>query len=88
MGMEGSQLNFAADFEVDYMFAVNPGFGSASVFFDGIAKTGGMDIADYHGFTDQRESRITDNNAIWNKWSATFSFQQWRRNESRLGNGL
>jgi hypothetical protein len=48
----GMYMNFAADFEVDYMFAATPGFTSTDVFFDG-SKLRRKRHAEYHGNTDQ-----------------------------------
>ena len=51
MGDTGNP-NFAADFEVDYLFALNPGGGAESVFLDAVKRVGGLQ-ADYLGQTDQ-----------------------------------
>lgn len=44
--------SYTADFEVDYAFAINPGGGTSSVFFD-VVKYVGTTQADYLGSTDQ-----------------------------------
>ncbi len=45
--------DFRAGFEVDYMFAVNPGGGSENVFFDAVKLAGDDDAADYLGQAPQ-----------------------------------
>ncbi len=51
-GNGGSNPNFKADFDVDYMFAINPGSGSSSIFFDAVKLVGTRE-AQYLGSTDQ-----------------------------------
>ena len=51
MGNTGNN-GYDADFEVDYMFAINPGGGSSSVFFDA-SKLVGTNTSDFLGSTDQ-----------------------------------
>jgi hypothetical protein len=77
--MDGDGTNnqsFKADFEVDYMFAFNPGFGSSSVYWDASKLIGG-NTAEYQGYCNQTGTAATDTMAaggVFTKNSVTFAF--------------
>lgn len=75
-GNAGSNISFKADFEVDYMFAFNPGGGSSSVFFDAAKRIGGT-FARFQGSCNQTGTSATNNNAngtVFSLNSITFAF--------------
>jgi len=75
-GDNGSNLDFKADFEVDYMFAFNPGFGSSNVYWDASKLIGG-NTAEYQGYCNQTGTAATDTMAaggVFSKNSVTFAF--------------
>jgi hypothetical protein len=51
-GNGGANPNFRADFEVDYMFAVNPGGGTTNIYLDAVKLVGGR-TSQYLGTTNQ-----------------------------------
>ena len=72
----GSNTNFKADFEVDYMFAFNPGGGSSNVYWDASELIGG-NTAEYQGSCDQSGTAATNSNAsggIFAQNSISFAF--------------
>ena len=72
----GSNTNFKADFEVDYMFAFNPGGGSSNVYWDASELIGG-NTAEYQGSCDQNGTAATNSNAsggIFAQNSISFAF--------------
>jgi hypothetical protein len=72
----GTNDNFKADFEVDYMFAFNPGNGNTTVFWDASSLVGGT-TAEYQGSCDQSGTAATNSNAaggIFTQNSITFAF--------------
>jgi len=72
----GSNTNFKADFEVDYMFAFNPGSGSTNVYWDASKLIGG-NTAEYQGSCDQSGTAATNSNAsggIFTQNSISFAF--------------
>lgn len=75
-GNNGSNVNFKADFEVDYMFAFNPGGGSSNVYFDA-AKHVTSSVIEYQGSCDQSGSSSTNSSAtgtVFSQNSITFAF--------------
>jgi hypothetical protein len=83
-GNGGSNPDFKADFEVDYMFAVNPGSGSSNVFLDAV-KLGAVRAAQYLGMADQTgTSAVNINNEIFSAGSVSFAF----RNDGILSHGF
>jgi len=72
----GTNDNFKADFEVDYMFAMNPGNGSTSVFYDAASKIGG-NTSNFLGQSDQSGNQSTNSNSdgtLFTKDAITFAF--------------
>ncbi len=72
----GTNQNFKADFEVDYMFAFNPGNGSSSVYWDASKLIGG-NTAEYQGSCDQSGTTATNGSAaggIFTQNSISFAF--------------
>lgn len=69
----GSNQAFKADFEVDYMFAMNPGGGTTSVFLDAAKKTGG-NATDFIGTATQSGGTATDADVFGTGGAATFTF--------------
>ena len=68
--------NFKADFEVDYMFAFNPGNSSTTVYFDA-AKHVNSSVKEYQGSCNQSGSSATNSNAngtVFSQNSITFAF--------------
>jgi hypothetical protein len=70
-GNGGANVNFKSDFEVDYMFAVNPGGGATDVFFDAV-KLVGTRTAQYLGQASQNgnpagniNSNFFSTNSVW-----------------------
>ena len=83
-GNGGANPNFRADFEVDYMFAVNPGGGAADVFFDAV-KLVGVRTAQYLGSTNQSGTAAGNlNSGFFSANSVWFSFN----NDGALNNGF
>ena len=73
-GDNGDELGFKADFEVDYMFALNPGSGSNSVFVD-VAKLVGQRTTQYLGTSDQAgTAELNENSGVFDEGSVTFAF--------------
>lgn len=71
-----SNVNFKADFEVDYMFAFNPGSGSSYVYFDA-AKHVTSSVIEYQGSCDQLGNSATNSSAggsVFSQNSITFAF--------------
>lgn len=82
----GTNDNFKADFEVDYMFAFNPGGGNTTVFWDASKLIGG-NTAEYQGSCDQSGTATTNSNAgggIFSQNSVTFAYN----NSGGANNGL
>ncbi len=76
-GDNGSNIDFKADFEVDYMFAFNPGGGNTSVYWDASSHVGGGSVAEYQGSCDQSGTPAANSNAgggIFTQNSITFAF--------------
>ncbi len=76
-GDGGSNIDFKADFEVDYMFAFNPGGSNTSVYWDASSHVGGGSVAEYQGSCDQSGTAATNSNAgggIFTQNSITFAF--------------
>jgi hypothetical protein len=72
--MGAAEAGFAADFEVDYMFAFNPGAGSTSVFFDVVKLVGGR-TPQYLGASNQSGDPATSiNSGVFDTGSVTFAF--------------
>ncbi|MEM1270626.1 MAG: T9SS type A sorting domain-containing protein [Bacteroidota bacterium] len=70
----GTNDDFAADFEVDYMFAINPGGGTANVFLDAASVVGGT-TASFLGQTNQTGTSAQNTNTeIFSASSVTFAF--------------
>ena len=72
----GANSNFKADFEVDYMFAFNPGSGSSNVYWDASKLVGGS-TAEYQGSCDQSGTTATNGSAaggIFTQNSISFAF--------------
>jgi len=72
----GTNDDFQADFEVDYMFAFNPGNGSTSVFWDAASLVGGT-TAEYQGSSDQAGNSAMNGSAggaIFGQNTVTFAF--------------
>lgn len=75
-GNNSANVNFKADFEVDYMLAFNPGGGSSNVYFDA-AKHVSTSVIEYQGTCDQSGNSATNSNASGNVFtqnSITFAF--------------
>lgn len=73
---DSSYVNFKADFEVDYMFAFNPGASSSYVYFDA-AKHVTSSVIEYQGSCDQSGTSATNSNAsgsVFSQNSITFAF--------------
>ncbi len=82
----GTNDNFKADFEVDYMFAFNPGNGNTNVYWDASSLVGGT-TAEYQGTCDQSGTAATNSNAagvIFTQNSITFAYN----NSGGADNGL
>ena len=63
-----------ADFEVDYMFAMNPGSGSSNVFYDGVERVGGSSTQ-FLGSSDQSGTSTTNENSdFFDTGSVTLAF--------------
>lgn len=69
----GTNDDFKADFEVDYMFAMNPGGGTTSVFLDA-AEVVGATGTDFIGTANQSGGTATDNDVFGTGASATYAF--------------
>ncbi|MEW6062369.1 MAG: hypothetical protein AB1600_10575, partial [Bacteroidota bacterium] len=75
-GNNASNINFKADFEVDYMFAFNPGGANTSVYFDA-AKHVSSSVIEYQGSCDQSGTSATNSSAagaVFSQNSITFAF--------------
>ncbi len=75
-GNNPSNVNFAADFEVDYLFAFNPGGGTSAVSFDA-AKQIGTAALEYQGSCNQTGQYSTNGNAsgsVFQKYNIAFAF--------------
>ncbi len=75
-GDAGSHLNFKADFEVDYMFALNPGASSSNVYFDAATQLSSA-AAHYQGACDQAGTSATNSSAdgtVFTQNAITFAF--------------
>ncbi len=74
-GDNGTNLNYKADFEVDYQFAFNPGNGTTNVYFDA-AENIGTASTQYFGQTDQSGTSATAPSAdgIFTANSITWAF--------------
>ena len=86
-GDNGNNIDFKADFEDDYMFAFNPGFGNTSVYWDASSHVGGGSVAEYQGSCDQSGTSATNSNAaggIFTQNSITFAFN----NDGAANHGL
>ncbi|MFK7807737.1 MAG: T9SS type A sorting domain-containing protein [Saprospiraceae bacterium] len=70
----GIDDNFKADFEVDYMFAMNPGAGTGSVFLDGAKVTNSTNVAEFQGTSNQSGGTATNANVFGTGGAATFAF--------------
>lgn len=75
MDGQGGGINddFIADFEVDYMFALNPGANTTSVFLDAASLVGGT-TPQYLGASDQIGGTVTETNVFGTGGSSTFAF--------------
>jgi len=83
-GNGGSNPNFKSDFEVDYMFAVNPGGGATDVFFDAVKLVGGR-AAQYLGQTNQSGTAAGNlNSGFFSANSVWFAFN----NDGALSHGF
>jgi hypothetical protein len=72
--MGAAEAGFAADFEVDYMFAFNPGSGSTFVYFD-VVKLVGVRTPQYLGSSNQSGAPATSvNSGVFDTGSVTFAF--------------
>ncbi len=69
----GTNDNFKADFEVDYMLAMNPGAGSSSVFLDA-AELVGSTGTDFLGTANQSGGTATDTDVFGTGAASTFAF--------------
>jgi hypothetical protein len=58
-GDGGNESDFSADFEVDAMYAFNPGGGATNVFFDAANVIGGTPSATFVGSSDQSGTSAT-----------------------------
>lgn len=79
--------NYQADFEVDYMFAFNPGSGNSSVFFDAGKWVGNTKSMRYQGSCNQTGTSATNSNengTVFAQNSITFAFN----NSGGSNNGL
>lgn len=73
-GNNGDELGFKADFEVDYMFALNPGGESNSVFVD-VVKLVGQRTTQYLGASNQAGTPVTnEGDEVFDEGSVTFAF--------------
>jgi hypothetical protein len=73
---DGGNVNFKADFEVDYMFAFNPGGGASSVFFDA-AKHVTSSVIEFQGSCNQTGTSATNSSAggtVFGQNTITFAF--------------
>lgn len=72
-----SNVAFKADFEVDYMFAFNPGSSSTNVYFDA-AKHVGTSVLEYQGLCNQSGTSATNGSAtsgaVFTQNQITFAF--------------
>ncbi len=69
--------NFKAGFEVDYMFAFNPGSGSSSVYFDAAKWNGDTKTMEYQGSCNQTGTSAQNSQAtggVFAQNSITFAF--------------
>jgi hypothetical protein len=83
-GNGGANPNFKADFEVDYMFAVNPGSGSTDIFFDAVKLVGGR-ASQYLGQTNQSGTAAGNlNSGFFSANSVWFAFN----NDGILSHGF
>jgi len=83
-GNGGANPNFKADFEVDYMFAVNPDGGATDVFFDAV-KLVGARTAQYLGQTNQSGTAAPNINSNFiSVGSVLFAFN----NDGALNHGF
>jgi len=83
-GNGGSNPNFMADFEVDYMFAVNPGGGATDIFFDAVKLVGGRE-AQYLGSANQTGTPAGNlNTGFFSANSVWFAFN----NDGSVGSGF
>ncbi len=69
----GTNDNFKADFEVDYMLAMNPGAGNSSVFLDA-AELVGSTGTDFLGTANQSGGTATDTDVFGTGAASTFAF--------------
>lgn len=69
----GVDDNFQADFEVDYMLAMNPGNGTTSVFLDA-AKVVGGNTTDFLGTATQTGGTATDADVFGTGSPSTYAF--------------
>ncbi|MER3525405.1 MAG: hypothetical protein C4326_15530, partial [Ignavibacteria bacterium] len=72
----GVNIAFRADFEVDYMFAFNPGSSSTTVYFDA-AKHVGTSALEYQGSCNQSGTSATNSSAggtVFAQNQITFAF--------------
>lgn len=83
-GNGGANPNFMADFEVDYMFAVNPGGGATDVFFDAVKLVGARE-SQYLGQASQTGSAAGNlNSGFFPANSVWFAFN----NDASIGHGF
>ncbi len=83
-GDGGANPNFNADFEVDYMFAFNPGSSSTDVYIDGVKLVGGR-VAQYLGNVNQSGTSAANiNSDFFSAGSVEFAFN----NNGELIHGL
>ncbi|NBC16656.1 MAG: hypothetical protein GVY18_04975, partial [Bacteroidetes bacterium] len=72
-GNGGSNAGFAADFEVAYGFALNPGNGATNVFVDGASYVGGTPNGGFVGTIDQ-SGTATSNSGFFTGGAVTHAF--------------
>lgn len=75
-GNGGTNPNFTADFEVDYMFAMNPGGGAVDVFLDAVGFSEAVGTAQFIGQCNQTGISATGpgGNGLFNTNQITFAF--------------
>ncbi len=75
-GDDTNHMNFKADFEVDYLFALNPGKSATTVYFDAGSHVSTNSGTQYIGSCDQSGNSSTGpaSNGIFSSNSLTFAF--------------
>ncbi|CUU10691.1 Por secretion system C-terminal sorting domain-containing protein [Candidatus Kryptobacter tengchongensis] len=69
--------NYKADFEVDFMFAFNPGNSTTTVYFDAAKWISNTSYVHYQGFCDQSGTSATnfgEDGTVFTQNSVTFAF--------------